>query len=78
MNGVVRSGAYNNSSDRCICAGHRRNTYTRPTANSAVGFRTVNGVIRGVSTWGNADRVRGGYRFGGYKRYKDYSDLGFR
>jgi len=38
----------------------------------------VNGVIRGVSTWGNADRVRGGYRFGGYKRYKDYSDLGFR
>ena len=40
MNGVVlRGGAYNNSSDRCICAGHRRNTYTRPTANSAVGFR---------------------------------------
>ena len=42
-----------------------------------IGFR-LNGVIVGVSRYGNADRVRCGYRFSGYKRYSNYSDLGFR
>lgn len=77
MNGVLRGGYYGVQTVERQRSGYRyiRN---RVDAIAAIGFRTVNGVIRGVSTWGNADRVRGGYRFGGYKRYKDYSDLGFR
>lgn len=38
LNGAVRGGAYNNSSDRCICAGQRRNTYKRSDVNSGLGF----------------------------------------
>ena len=38
----------------------------------------MNGVIVGVSNNGTSDRVRSSYRFGGYKRDKKYSDLGFR
>ena len=79
LNGVVRGGAYNNSSDRCICAGHRRNTYTRSTANSAVGFR-LNGVIRGggYSSQDTANFRVDGIRINSYQLYRGMSHIGFR
>ena len=78
MNGVLRAGQYSSSNTLfCRCGYRYSSGYPRSKGTVLLGFR-LNGVIVGVSNNGTSDRVRSGYRFGGYKRDKKYSDLGFR